>query len=432
MDALFVAGSAANPGAGATSYAPIHGTINTWATTESQASQVIPHTLVLDQFHAQVAVAAGSLKSHVFTVMKNGSATALTCTITGTSQLTAKDDTVGHAVTFNAGDTISIRDVTTSGIANAAGVSFSARQVASTSGQYAVLFGDSTAITTTTFGPPIEGAFSTTENQCEGLFPVAVTIKNLYVKCSVDPTPGNWTITARKNGADTSAALTCNIAAGQAAGNDSVSRVSSDTTNQPTFAAGDRVCFHVVAAASPAVASRIAGGFTVVPGDGTTAALMHSYQSVAATGNPGTTNYGFPNGCRGTYQTAEVVGLPLLAMQAMTLTAMYVRLSATTGAAKTYTATVRKNGTTDTAVTVAITNAQIGNITGQAVAIALDDTLDMSVNSSGTPTAAHFHLGIGYTMTPPIITVPPDAIAGVATVSVTRVARTRTLWNTIG
>ncbi len=389
---------------------------------------MIPHTLVLDQFHAQVATAAGSLKSHVFTVMKNGSATALTCTITGTSQLTAKDDTVGHAVTFNAGDTISIRDVTTAGVANAAGVSFSARQVASTAGQYAVLFGDSTAITATTFGPPIEGAFSSTESQCEGLFPVAVTIKNLYVKSSVDPTPGNWTVTARKNGSDTSPALTANIAAGQAVGNDSVSRVSSDTTNQPTFAAGDRVCFHIVAAASPAVASRIAGGFTVVPGDGSTAALFHSYQSASANN---ATNYGFANGCRGTYQTSEVVGLPLLAVQALTLTAMYVRLSSTTGAAKTYTATVRKNGTTDTAVTVAITNAVIGNITGQSVAIALDDTLDIEVVPASAPTASHLHLGVGYTMTPPIITVAPAGVAATATVSCA-VVRNRQLWNTVG
>ena len=84
----------------------------------------------------------------------------------------------------------------------------------------------------TTFGAFGNISGSGTENPRKLVMPIACTMSNFYANTSTaQPASGAYTITIRKNNADT--ALIITIAAGSAAGN------FSNTTNSATFVAGD-------------------------------------------------------------------------------------------------------------------------------------------------------------------------------------------------
>ena len=75
-------------------------------------TQPIDHAITLRNFRVVLGTAPGSGVSRTFTIVKNGSATSLAVTITGTSQTTAID--TSNDVSFAAGDTVRM-DMTVSG-----------------------------------------------------------------------------------------------------------------------------------------------------------------------------------------------------------------------------------------------------------------------------------------------------------------------------
>ena len=78
--------------------------------TENIRQNVIPTSLTISNLTVNVNTACGSAKSLAFTLYKNGSATNVTCQITGTSQLSATSAPNLYA-SFSAGDTVSIQCV---------------------------------------------------------------------------------------------------------------------------------------------------------------------------------------------------------------------------------------------------------------------------------------------------------------------------------
>ena len=74
---------------------------------------IVPAAGTLDDLFAQSSLAAGSGKTLIFTVYKNGAATALTCTITGTSAKTC-NDLVSSGATVAAGDLLTVKVTGTS------------------------------------------------------------------------------------------------------------------------------------------------------------------------------------------------------------------------------------------------------------------------------------------------------------------------------
>lgn len=80
-----------------------------------------------------------------------------------------------------------------------------------------------------------------TELAVQQIIPAAGTLQNFYVFVQAAPAAGrSWTLTVRKNGADT--AVTCTIPGFN-------SQSCSDTTHTVSFAAGDLIAVHVTASA---------------------------------------------------------------------------------------------------------------------------------------------------------------------------------------
>lgn len=77
----------------------------TWVPTESDVSMVMPCAGTLDNLHSLAEIAPGAAKSYVIKLVKNGTATSLAATVSGTSK-TGSD--TSNSVSVVAGDTISI------------------------------------------------------------------------------------------------------------------------------------------------------------------------------------------------------------------------------------------------------------------------------------------------------------------------------------
>ncbi len=399
-----------------TRYFPLDGVLTINA-TEASVQQVMPDTRDLDHWHIKVSAAPGAGHTVTFTLMDNGVATAMVVTISDTN---TEGSYTGAAVTISAGHKVSVK-VLLSASGTTQAPSWTMRQ--SGTGQ-AILFGSTSQITATNFYSPAGGQNGTTESNVGSPCPIAGTVTAIYAMADVNPTPGNWQVCVRTLGTTDSSA-TVNIPSGQAA-----STPVGLSGQSVSVAAGDLLSIHATAAASPGT-SRISGGFVIVP---TTAGLAAMLGSGGTAPGTGAANYLLPHGGRsGAVATSEVFSFPLTYMQALTIKALYVKLSTFPGATKSYDVTARLNSTTDTAATVNISggSATTGNITGLNVAVADTDQLDIKDTPNGTPNAARIGTGIAYTLAGEIIVVP-DAVAGAAAVSVTRVARTRQLWNTVG
>ncbi len=400
--------------AGSTRYTSLDGALVSGNATESVAQQVMPDARDLDSFYVKIATAPGASKNLVFTVRKNGADTAITCTITGSG---TTGSYTGAAVSFAAGDKVSVSVTLTSSGTTPGSLAWTCRQ--SGTGQ-AILFNTSGAgITATTVMAPHGGGTASVFPPC----PTAGTITALYAMSDVNPTPGNWQVTVRVATVDTAA--TVNIPSGQAAG--TTVNITGLSVSVPV---GDSITIRAVAAASPG-SSRIAGGLVFVPTDGSTAIMLGTAGTASQNSQA---NYLLACGSRaGAVATSEALGLPQAYMQACTIKALYGKTLTVPGAGKSYDITARLNNATDTAATINIAGSSLStaNITGLSVAVALGDLLDVKDVPNTTPNAEQIATGIAYTLAG-TVTVPPDAVAGVATVSVTRVARTRTLWNTVG
>mgnify|MGYP003658086684 CR=1 FL=1 len=101
---------AATGGEGGTVYFGEHDA--TVGSTETTAASLIGRACNATALYASVVTAPTGSETDAFTLMKNGSATTITCTITG-SATTAND--TAHTVSYAAGDTISLRVVYSSG-----------------------------------------------------------------------------------------------------------------------------------------------------------------------------------------------------------------------------------------------------------------------------------------------------------------------------
>ena len=77
--------------------------------TESFVNQILPVKGTLSKLNIGLSDAAGSGKTYTFTVMKNGLATSVSCSISETVAVSCGDSE--NSAIFSADDTISIRSV---------------------------------------------------------------------------------------------------------------------------------------------------------------------------------------------------------------------------------------------------------------------------------------------------------------------------------
>lgn len=217
--------------------------VETWTTTETAQQQIIPDAGTFDNLYVKLAGSPGAGKSYQFTLMVNGVASALTCTVSDTN--TTASDT-SNSVSVSAGDLVSLRCVP-SGTPTAREVNGWCIEYTSDTAKYSIYPGGSTAnmINSATrytgFLNPIEWD-KATESDASDIVTIDGTIKAFYVEVTDNPTPGSWTFKVYKNGvaeATTTVSLSGTTKTGNATG------LSIDV------APGDKLSYECVPTSSP-------------------------------------------------------------------------------------------------------------------------------------------------------------------------------------
>ena len=203
-----------------------------WTTTTALADSVVSGPFVISNMRFDIATACGAAKSMVFTLMKNGAATAVTCTISGVSSLTATS-AVGLTASFVAGDTICVQCAPSS--TPTVSISTWYMDCDSVNPKESMFMFQGSHLWETFRHDYLAGGgnsvvvFNSTD--CDYTMPFSGWLKNLYIKTTTSPGGSGYAISAMINGV--ASALTATVTA----------TTANDTTHTVRFNAGDRVCF---------------------------------------------------------------------------------------------------------------------------------------------------------------------------------------------
>ncbi len=198
---LFLNGNGSSPSITVANY-NLFGSAPTWNATEATISGIVPTAGVISSLQL-AGTAPGSGDQMVFTVFKNGTATAITCTLAGTGSgagITTCNDTV-NSVSLAAGDTLSLEScpgTVSGGICTPAatpasgGTRASLRWVPTVTGESIIMNTLVAAVSTSSvrYQPVSDTAGSTTEANVLSYAPTAFTIKNMYVALNTAPGGG--------------------------------------------------------------------------------------------------------------------------------------------------------------------------------------------------------------------------------------------------
>lgn len=379
----------------ATNYTFFTNQIANWNATETNRNQDISIGGVFKNLYVVATTAPGVGKSFQYTLMVNGVASALTCTMSDTAT-TASDNT--NTVTVSATDKLSIRTVPTGTPTVPGNLSWSAIFSAG-SNVSAIMAGTNGALSTgaTSYGPMQgfnNGAnFVSTEASISTVMPTAGTFSNFYIRSTTAPGAGkSYTYTLRKNGADTAVTATMSDAA----------TTATDSTNSVTYAAGDTISIKAVPTGTP-TAAVVRYGFQFSPTtDGESILLLGS---TANTLNAGA-NYELLESGLNSWTATEANRT--LTTQACTLQKLYVQLNTQPGAAKSYDFTVRKN-VAGSAITTQISGTNTtGNDTVNTVSMAQGDSLSLEALPTGTPAVTIAKAGLVLYIAPTSSTITSD------------------------
>lgn len=377
MKSLIVGADDSNPAAGITYNFPAAAMVSSWGATESTRVAVVPHAMVVSRLCVTVFDQPGT-GTYVFTLMKNGVATGLTVTLTGTT-VVAKDNS--NTVTFAAGDTMSLQCNATGTLPTQTYIRWSMRQEATD--LYGVLTGTATSsgvAAVNYLGLFGQSTFTTTESDFQAPIPCAGTFKNLYVVLSGSPGTGkNYIITVRKNGVDT--ALTTTIADSATTGN--------DITHSFTVAAGDKVTIAVTPTGTP-TARNLRIGMSFDPVNDGESFLVFADASTVGTS---TTGYQQPLG-RGNATWNSTETTREIQLGAIDVKAVYVDSGATSpGSGKSYAISIRKNHAS-ALITASLANTNTTANTSGSGTYAQGDMASIESVPSGNPTAIAPKVGI--------------------------------------
>ena len=237
---------------------------SSWNGTEVNRSQVAPTAGTIKNLYVNMASnPGGGTKGYKFTVYKNGLATALTATISG-SNVTASDTSNSFSVV--AGDLLSMESVPQNSPSNAIRVHWATEFNPTVDGESMNLSGGLTPDNTSITYGSLDGATTNnlaTETLTYAHSSISCVFKTMYVSLTAAPGAGNsYTFALRKNAS--TQAMSVQIADAATTGNSS-STVSMNSTNNinyictpfssPTTPSFSRVSFTVF------VQSRVNGLF---------------------------------------------------------------------------------------------------------------------------------------------------------------------------
>lgn len=213
---------------------------SSFSTNDAFISNVFPCDGVVDALYVDATGAPGAGNSYDITIMKNGSATTLTLNLAD-ANLTGN---ATSAISFAAGDTISIRFTPNGTPGSLTNVRWAIRFKPTTDGEAPIFARDGSWLNSADFyGALVVGAtHKTTEADAQAVAPIAFTMRKLYLISNAAPGAGkSWTITARKNGASQS--LTAQLSG--------AATTANDTSNSVSCAAGDLMNWLVSPSGSP-------------------------------------------------------------------------------------------------------------------------------------------------------------------------------------
>lgn len=381
MKASLIGTTSSGMTAGTTQYQPFVTQMSStsWASSLTAGVQApLPHAITLDRLRVVVATAPGVGKNLVIVVLKNGSATGITCTISGTAT-SAQDLT--HTASYSAADTITFQSTLDTGGTDPGTTYWSARQDAS--GMFAIL--GSLSGTATGFLPIMgANANSMTSGDSGVIAPCAGTVQSLFLNCTASA--ANFTVYL--NGVAQTLATGVMGAA-----------TASDITHSFAVAAGDRILIR-----NTGTGRASSWGVSFLPTtDG------QSFVGAVGNGNTSTsaTNYVSPiNVSGGPGATESVVQMIL---PACTMLGIYAQTSTSPGVApKAYTFTARQNAAnTSAAVTINDatstpndgTSGREGKTTGLTITVNDDDLFATSIAPASTPIGCHVYVSYLISMT---------------------------------
>ena len=374
-----------SPSNSAVNYNRLNSTFpSSWTGNESLRRLVLPVAMDVSNFHIEIDVAPGVGTSFTFTIFKNGIATSLAVTISGTA--TSGEDTV-HAVSFAAGDTISIQSSPT-GTPTTSNNQYWNLQIGSEGGVAPLLTGLAAMSTSVTqYGSMLAGhgaaaGWSATEADLQVVSPTAGSLSRFYVNASTAPGAGkSYAFTVMVNGAASSLVTTLADS----------NTTASNTTDAVAIQAGDMLTIRSVPTGSPAGATPSFGiaftpnntgeNFMGFGSANAPSATVTNYEQILGIGNQAwsateSSRYMMPGPC--------------------TLRGLQVKIGTAPGVGASRTFTVRKStGDTTLAVTISGNNTT-GSIAGniecaQGEFILLKST----VSSSPSPAAATGGVHVG-------------------------------------
>lgn len=214
--------------------------------TEVNASSVLPTAGSVDHLYVNGTGSPGAAKSYAIAVCKNGTCTSTpTCTLTGasgTASLSCNDTSTG-AVSYSAGDTISIQ-ITPSGTPGASQISASVRWIPTTAGEAVIsMTGSATSGAGTTNANLSGSGFLALEANAANIVPaVNFTVKKMQwsVNTAVGGTSRVFSLRSGAATVGTPGNVTCTMTSAQL--------TCSDLTNSfSTTTAGTLMNFQQVA-----------------------------------------------------------------------------------------------------------------------------------------------------------------------------------------
>jgi len=323
----------------------------------------------------------GAGKKYTFTLMLNGAPTALTFDIadaaTSGSNMVTEIDITG-------GDTVSLQcDPDNTPTARYAAWSC---VFEGDTEKESLIFGvasDYLHQINTEYGQVMCAAafYSLVENDHRQVVPTAGTIKNLYVKLSIDPgtAPEAFRFTLRKGGA--SQTLTVTITADDTTG--------SDLVNSFAVVAGDILTIMVEPLNVPSETPRAAWGMTFVADiDGESIVLGGSTDALD---NAATEYIYLSSSIFVPWSATETHRYQL--GQVCTLKKLYMLLSAAPGAGNSYTFTIRIAGADSNVVTTVADAATTGNSGALEDDLAFDEYVNLKVVPADTPDVVDAYWG---------------------------------------
>ena len=369
--------------ANATEYNAVAGGY-TWIAAVTSRSQVVAANGKLKNLYVELDNTVGAADdTYIFTLMYDGAASALTCTIQAGAS--SGNDTA-HEIDVVAGKLICLRVVSAHNPTNSPNAQWS-MMFSGTTAKESLILGNGVAYTATNYlclsdGFGINMGFDVFARQ---VIPTSGTIKNLYVSENTGAGTGTWSIAVTKNGV--AQTLSCNVTVAAPTNNDIV--------NSFNVVAGDTVSLLVTVSGSITSQGYLNYGCTFVSNtDGESILLDSRSSSNLDTANTKFSALSTPyvqTAWDATETNAQQLG------QICVLKKLYVLLSGTpdNGAGtQSYTFTVRNN-TGSTAITTTISEAATtGNDTTNTATLAAGDNVALMCVPSGTPTARNAFWGL--------------------------------------